>query len=94
MVADTYNEDATYIDELVTDFSAVSQQLLASIDGVLQSISEVSKAANEGAIGTSEIAERTCSIVEKSGSVLTEMKNAEHTSENLKENVNKFIITE
>ena len=94
MVADTYNEDATYIDELVTDFSAVSQQLLASIDGVLQSISEVSKAANEGAIGTSEIAERTCSVVEKSGSVLEEMKNAEHTSENLKENVSKFIITE
>lgn len=92
-VADAYNEDATYIDELVTDFSAVSQQLLASIDGVLQSISEVSKAANEGAIGTSEIAERTCSVMEKSESVLAEMKNAEHTSEELEGNVEKFIIT-
>lgn len=94
MVADTYNEDATYIDELVTDFSAVSQQLLASIDGVLQSINEVSKAANEGAIGTSEIAERTCSVADKSANVLDEMKHAEHTSEKLKENVSKFMITE
>lgn len=93
-VADAYNEDATYIDELVTDFSAVSQQLLASIDGVLQSISEVSKASNEGAIGTSEIAERSYSIVEKSGSVLEEMKNAENTSQKLKKGVSKFIITE
>ena len=94
MVADAYNEDATYIDELVTDFSTVSQQLLVSIGGVLQSISEVSKAANEGAIGTSEIAERTCSVMEKSSSVLEEMKNVEHISEELKENANKFTITE
>ena len=94
LVADAYNEDATYIDELVTDFSAVSQQLLASISNVLQALSEVSKAANEGAIGTTEIAERTSSINEKSGSVLEEMKNAEHTSEKIKEDVNKFIITE
>ena len=94
LVADAYNEDATYIDELVTDFSAVSQQLLASINNVLQTLSEVSKAANEGAIGTTEIAERTSSINEKSGSVLEEMKNAEHTSEKIKEDVNKFIITE
>lgn len=94
LVADAYNEDATYIDELVTDFSAVSQQLLASINNVLQTLSEVSKAANEGAIGTTEIAERTSSINEKSGSVLEEMKHAEHTSEKIKEDVNKFIITE
>lgn len=93
-VADAYNEDAIYIDELVTDFSAVSQQLLASIDGVLQSISEVSKASNEGALGTSEIAERSCSIAEKSSSVLKEMKNAESTSNQLKDAVAKFIITE
>lgn len=94
LVADAYNEDATYIDELVTDFSAVSQQLLASINNVLQSLSEVSKAANEGAIGTTEIAERTSSINVKSGNVLEEMKHAEHTSEKIKEDVNKFIITE
>ena len=94
MVADTYNDDAIYIDELVTDFSEVSQQLLTSINGVLQAISEVSKVANEGAIETTGIAERTCNVMEKSGSVLEEMKNAGHTSEKLKESVNKFIITE
>lgn len=93
-VADAYNEDATYVDELVTDFSAVSEELLASIDGVMQAISEVSKASNEGALGTVEIAEKSCTIVDKSNQVLDEMKNAESTSEKLKASVEKFTITE
>lgn len=93
-VADSYNEDATYIDDLVTEFSAVSQELLASIDGVLQSISEVSKAADEGAIGTTEIAERSANVVEKSAGVLESMKQAEKTAIQLKEEVGRFQITE
>lgn len=92
-VADSYNEDATYIDALVTDFSAVSQQLLASVDGVLQSISEVSKATNEGAVGTSEIADRTSSVVGKSEIVLKEMKNAKDAFEKMEDNANKFVTT-
>lgn len=93
-VADRYNEDATYMDDLVSDFSAVSQELLASIEGVLNSISEVSKASEEGAIGTTEIANRSTSVVESANGVLEEMKNAERTAEKLRENVNKFTITE
>ena len=93
-VADAYDEDATYIDELVTDFSAVSQQLLASIDNVMQAISEVSKASNEGAIGTGEIAEKSCMIATNSSNVLEEMKAAERTAQKLKESVSKFTITE
>lgn len=93
-VADRYNEDATCMDDLVSDFSAVSQELLASIEGVLNSISEVSKASEEGAIGTTEIANRSTSVVEAANGVLEEMKNAERTAEKLRENVNKFIITE
>ena len=93
-VAVKYNEDATYMDELVSDFSAVSQELLASIDGVLNSITEVSKASEEGAMGTTEIANRSSTVVEEANSVLEEMKNAERTAEKLRENVNRFIITE
>ncbi len=94
VIADTYNADATYIDELVTDFSAVSQQLFASINGMLQNIAEVSKATEEGSIGTSSIAERTSNIVLSSGNVLQQMDQAEEISSNLKSNVEKFKITE
>lgn len=48
-MADSYSNDAGKIDGLVTDFSASSEQLLASINGVMDAIGEVSKAATEGA---------------------------------------------
>ena len=94
LVVDDYNSDATYIDELVTDFSAVSEQLFASINGVIQTIGEVNKAATSGAIETTEIAERTISVASKSGSVKEEMMDAEQIAEKLKEQVSEFVITE
>lgn len=92
-VAGAYNEDAAYVDELVTDFSAISEELLASIDGVLQSISDVSRAANEGAMGTAEIAERSATVANKSGQLLEVVQNAGRTAEELKAHVEKFTIS-
>ena len=93
-VASAYNEDAAYVDELVTDFSAISEELLASIDGVLESIESVSRSANEGATGTSDIAVKAANVAEKSSQVLDVIKNAGSTAEVLKEKVSKFIVNE
>lgn len=92
-VADAYNEDAAYVDELVTDFSAISEELLASIDGVTQSINDVSKAANEGALSTGEIAERCANVADKSSDILGVIHTAGETSEQLKVSVEKFVIS-
>ena len=56
-VVDAYNQDAKYIDMLIGDFSATSEELLASIDGVLSSMDGIATATNEGAKGTTDIAE-------------------------------------
>ena len=40
-MADSYSNDAGQIDGLVTDFSASSEELLASISGVMEAINEV-----------------------------------------------------
>ena len=48
-VAEVYNQDAQDIDALISDFSATSEQLLASIDGVLEAMDEIANATNEGA---------------------------------------------
>lgn len=93
-IADAYNQDAADVDEMVTDFSAISEELLASIEGVLQSINDVSKAANEGANGTNEIAQRASNIVEKSENVITVMNEVGDASNEMREIVQKFIITE
>ena len=93
-VSDAYNEDAAYVDDLVNDFSAISQELLASIDNVLSAITDVGRATNEGAIGTSEIAERSTTVAEKSNQVLAVLKNTGKMAEELKENVAGFTTTE
>lgn len=92
-VVDLYNEDAAYIDEMVTDFSAISEELLASIEGVLQSINDVSKAANEGALGTAEIAERSTNVVSQSSQVLEIVNRAGKIAEQLKVDIQKFTIS-
>ena len=62
-VVQNYNDDATYLSDMVTEFSATSEELLASVQSMLQSIEGIASAANESAIGTSDIASRmnTCS---------------------------------
>ena len=80
-MADSYSNDAGSIDALVTDFSASSEQLLASINGVMDAIGEVSKAATEGATGTNDIAEKTGVVVEKAAEIKEKAEAAHHTAE-------------
>ena len=93
-VTEEYNGDAAYVDELVTDFSAISEELLASIDNVLQAIEGVSKASMEGAQGTTDIAERSSNVAIMSGSVREEVTTADETVTRLVEQVGKFTIAE
>lgn len=92
-IADAYNDDAKYVDDLVTDFSAISQELLASIDGVMTSIDNVSKAANEGAEGTTEIASRSSDVAGNSSKILELMHEADETAAVLKECVERFKLS-
>lgn len=91
-VADSYSNDAGKIDGLVTDFSASSEQLLASINGVMDAIGEVSKAATEGATGTNDIAEKTGVVVEKAAEIKEKAEAAHHAADKLQQNVEHFIV--
>jgi methyl-accepting chemotaxis protein len=91
-LADSYNEDASYVNVLVLDFSASSQELLASVEGVIDAIKEVSVTANEGANGTTNIAEKTVTISGKSADVIEIAKSAEDISHQLKTNIEEFTI--
>ena len=64
-VADAYNQDAGKIDALISDFSATSEELLASIDGVLDAMEGMATATNEGAKGTTDIAQKTVEVKSK-----------------------------
>lgn len=91
-VSELYNQDATYVDELVGDFSATSEELLASIESVLGSINEIAKAASEGAYGTTDIAERTMNIMTKSNEVVQGIHTTQNSSMELETQIGKFEI--
>lgn len=75
-VASDYNEDAEEVDSLVTDFSATSEELLASINSITDTLDGISRAAHEGAEGTANIAERVLNVVHTVDSVNTSLKDA------------------
>jgi len=93
-VVDAYNNDAVYIDSLITDFSATSEELLASIDNVIVAVNEVAHAATEGAVGTGDIAEKIALITDKSSEVGNEVEVSRGSSEKLKTEISNFKISE
>lgn len=91
-MANSYNSDAANVDSLVTDFSAASEQLLASINGVMDAITEVSKTATEGATGTSDIAEKISVAGVKTSEIKDKAIITHESAEKLQKNVEKFIV--
>ena len=88
-----YNSDAANVDSLVTDFSASSEQLLASINGVMDAISDVSKTATEGATGTTDIAEKVGNVVQEAEAIKQKAETTYHSAEKTTEKMwNVFIV--
>ena len=55
-VANDYNNDAKAVDGLITEFSAISEELLASVESIMTAMNEITVASEEGAKGTTNIA--------------------------------------
>jgi methyl-accepting chemotaxis protein len=91
-VAETYNSDAVEIDALITDFSATSEELMASINNVLTSIEEISRATSEGAIGTTEIANRSSDIMQMSGVINGAVEKCVSVTTTLHKEMSRFKI--
>lgn len=87
-----YSEDAGYIDELVTDFSATAEELLASIQTMLIAIGETGTATNEGAEGAAHIAAEAEQIIAGSRHIVAEMEGIKRSSAQLLEAVSRFKV--
>ncbi|WP_276324539.1 methyl-accepting chemotaxis protein [Ruminiclostridium papyrosolvens] len=87
-----YNNDAAFVFELISDFSATSQELAASAEGIIRAINDVTKTVNEGAAGTQSIAEQNIEIVDMVNRVKTEMEISNRSTQKLKEIVGKFTV--
>ena len=91
-VGNRYSQDSEYIDGLMTDFSATTEELLSSIHSMTEIISEVANASTEGAKDTVENAESAISIKNQSMEVSELIKKSTESTMNLEREVKKFIV--
>ncbi|MDR5587846.1 methyl-accepting chemotaxis protein [Clostridium aquiflavi] len=91
-IADQYSTDAEFVSNLVLEFSSTSEELLASLQQVTETIGHVSMASNEGADGTSNIAEKVSNINEKSNTIMEEVLKSKESVEELNNQISKFKI--
>ncbi|HEX3029118.1 MAG TPA: methyl-accepting chemotaxis protein [Clostridia bacterium] len=89
---ENYEKDSIFIEGLVTDLSATSEELLASVKTVTDVMDGIAKSSNEGAEGTTDIADRVIRITENAGEVKTEAENIAISAHKLKELVLKFKV--
>lgn len=91
-IANNYNTDAGEIDLLVTDFSAISEKLLASINNISTGIDEINTATNEGADDTANIANRVGSVATTSETVRQRLDDTSSAVEHLNSSAQKFRL--
>lgn len=91
-VGESYGEDATYVNEFMTELSATTEEALASVKIVSESINEISKATCEGAEGTNNVADKTTKISDRAIEINKEMNKIKQSSDKLEIIVSKFIV--
>ncbi|SEV93933.1 methyl-accepting chemotaxis protein [[Clostridium] fimetarium] len=91
-VVNKYNEDARFIDDLISEFSATSEELLASIENITGSIDGVATAANESAGGTTDIANRIAETNIHSNDVMEKIMKTKKSADILKTEISKFKL--
>lgn len=91
-VANDYNNDAKAVDGLITEFSAISEELLASVESIMTAMNEITVASEEGAKGTTNIAERSTDILQSSEVVVSEVARSKDIAQTLRQEVQKFKV--
>lgn len=91
-VAESYSQDSNDVDDMITEFSAISEELLASVNNVLHAIQEVARASNEGAQGTTDIAGKNTEISMQSNNIMALMEQTQESSKMLYKETQKFKV--
>lgn len=91
-VAEQYKNDATYYKDISSDLGATSEELNTSIDGIVESISEINRLNNEIAVSTEDILQESNKVEENSETVLERVKKVKESSEKLQNIIKNFKI--
>lgn len=91
-VSKQYSVNSAEMNDMVTDFSATSEELLASINNMAKAINEMSSVSNDEAQGASSIAQEASDIAAMSGDVIKLAESAKEKSDSLIKVVSQFKI--
>jgi methyl-accepting chemotaxis protein len=91
-IGEQYHNDAASIQDIVTDFSVTSDQLLASIQTMVKAINEVAASNSEEAQGTQDISQKALDVMKKADEASKLMIAARQSSETLVQSVSKFKV--
>lgn len=91
-IGEQYYSDAASIQDLVTDFSATSEELLTSIQNMVKAINEVAISNSEEVQGIQNISQKALDVMERASKVSELMKETRQSSESLAESVSRFKI--
>lgn len=92
VTGEQYDNDAAMINNITADFSATSEEIMASIQTMVTAINDIAQASNESASGTSSIAEKVSSISERSHNVVVQTQEVKTSSNKLAEMCSKFKV--
>ncbi len=93
-IGEQYDKDGALVDELMREFSSIAQELFNNMEGIKNSMSDISRAAEEGAEETTEIAQRASVIAGESAEVLDQVTRTKQSSETLRTEIGKFRVDE
>ncbi len=92
-IGEQYDKDGASVDELMSEFSSIAHELFDNMEGIKNSMSDISKAAEEGAQGTTEIAQRASVILGESEEVLQQVTKTKLSAETLRAEIGKFHVS-
>lgn len=90
--SETYSKNSSSINDMVTDFSTTSEELLASIQNMVKAIDEIAQSSNEGAQGAASIAQGAADIAQMSNDVIKMAESAKESSDLLIKTVASFKV--
>lgn len=91
-IGDKYLNDAEYVTQMSKEMSESSEKLLNLLSSTVQAISEISRAANEAAIGTIEIAEKSTDLLSESKQLEQNAQENDAYANDLNESVAQFTV--
>ncbi len=89
---ESYNKDSIFIENFMMDLSTTSEELLAFMGIISETVDSISEASNEGASEVNDIVEKILTITLNANEIKLETDTIRKSLEELNNIVQKFII--